>query len=563
MKRFPSRRSRPSLRDVSQGCTMGNAQLGKEFSDDLAVIAHAIAEYLPATLKLSVHSAATSSTYAAMRRPRQIRRGAREDGRHHVAGRADRPRSRRARLGEAGLRQSVRTRRRCASRTRPSSISITPIAGSAAVQGWTSEQYTSALRHDPKNSGSTDVRRCTWGIRYTSWRKVFEDADAVRRHCAHVTGTCSSGISGRFFGGLEMSRSILLLFTVSAFAHQNPSPSPPMNGDFARGGGCGAGRRSVIRIAGHVSRSAHDPEPRHPSPSRRAAPDVVLTFDNSGTAGAPPNPPPSPLAGRLPGTTIENSFSRSRPPAGRLAGSRAEDYRRSRGLRNVFLGYQDTLTPTARWKATRVRAFPRASIFPTAHIDGNVDLFRRRWHSSSAARFTPCAPGGLQVTAQSKHYDEERSGWCLRPLPTHVGKRAWIGCTWGRPCGARIPRSRVNTELALRRSGRGFGEWEHDGTASSPSTRSITRMDPGRPDCAASLRTPRRHGLREVPRSDDGWDPANAVKGRTQPNIFSARIVLSLMMGSEEEKPLRTSLRSCRASRARKPGRLQPANGGR
>src|SRR5205085_11111377 len=46
------------------------AQFEKEFTDDLAVIAHAIAAYgLPASLKLSVHSGSDKfSIYAPMRR---------------------------------------------------------------------------------------------------------------------------------------------------------------------------------------------------------------------------------------------------------------------------------------------------------------------------------------------------------------------------------------------------------------------------------------------------------------------------------------------------------------
>ena len=89
------------------------AQFEKEFNEDLAVIAFAADKYgLPTNLKLSVHSGSDKfSIYAPIRRALAPlrRRAARQDGRHHLAGRGDRPgrgRRRRPRSGQGDLRQS-------------------------------------------------------------------------------------------------------------------------------------------------------------------------------------------------------------------------------------------------------------------------------------------------------------------------------------------------------------------------------------------------------------------------------------------------------------------------
>ena len=92
---------------------VGNlAQFEKEFHEDLAVIAFAVRQFgLPANLKLSVHSGSDKfSIYAPIRRRHRPfrRRPAPQDGRHHLAGRGDRPgrgRRRGTRSRQGDLRQ--------------------------------------------------------------------------------------------------------------------------------------------------------------------------------------------------------------------------------------------------------------------------------------------------------------------------------------------------------------------------------------------------------------------------------------------------------------------------
>ena len=112
MRRFRCRRSRRNspAASIRAWITSGDvAQFEKEFSDDLAVIAHAVVRYgLPANLKLSVHSGSDKfSIYAPIRRALRAdrRRRARQDRGHHVARGADR-------AGRGGRRRASRSRRK-------------------------------------------------------------------------------------------------------------------------------------------------------------------------------------------------------------------------------------------------------------------------------------------------------------------------------------------------------------------------------------------------------------------------------------------------------------------
>ncbi|HEV8541440.1 MAG TPA: tagaturonate epimerase family protein [Verrucomicrobiae bacterium] len=144
------------------------AQFEKEFNDDIAVIAYAIQRYgLPQNLKLSVHSGSDKfSIYPPIRRAIQ-RTGA---GLHlktagttwleELIG-----------LAEAGgegldLAQEIyaealeHAEELCAPYAAVIDIRQDRLPPSSAVRAWTSEQFTSALRHDPKNkSFSPDVRQ--------------------------------------------------------------------------------------------------------------------------------------------------------------------------------------------------------------------------------------------------------------------------------------------------------------------------------------------------------------------------------------------------------------------
>jgi hypothetical protein len=135
------------------------ASFEKEFNDDLAVIAHAVQAYgLPATLKLSVHSGSDKfSIYPAIRRA-LARTGA---GLHlktagttwleEVIG-----------LAEAGgtaldLAKQIyahaleKKAALCEPYATVIDIDDAQLPSAAEVAGWTAEEFTGALRHDPSN----------------------------------------------------------------------------------------------------------------------------------------------------------------------------------------------------------------------------------------------------------------------------------------------------------------------------------------------------------------------------------------------------------------------------
>jgi hypothetical protein len=143
-------------------------QFEKEFNDDLAVIARAIAEYgLPANLKLSVHSGSDKfSIYAP------IRRALRKTGAGvHVKTAGTTWLEELIGLAEAGgdgleLAKQVYAKAYadrdalCEPYASVIDINYARLPEPAVVNGWTSEQYTSALRHDQSNPGfNPDVRQ--------------------------------------------------------------------------------------------------------------------------------------------------------------------------------------------------------------------------------------------------------------------------------------------------------------------------------------------------------------------------------------------------------------------
>jgi hypothetical protein len=144
------------------------AQFEQEFNEDLAVIAHAVKSYgLPETLKLSVHSGSDKfSIYPAIRRALQ-RTGA---GLHiktagtnwleEIVG-----------LAEAGgdaleLAKTIYAKalEKKAALCEPYATVIdirdANLPSADEVASWTSEQFTSALRHDPQNPAyNADLRQ--------------------------------------------------------------------------------------------------------------------------------------------------------------------------------------------------------------------------------------------------------------------------------------------------------------------------------------------------------------------------------------------------------------------
>jgi len=144
------------------------AQFEKEFNDDLAVIARAVAAYgLPANLKLSVHSGSDKfSIYAP------IRRAIRRTGAGvHVKTAGTTWLEELIGLAEAGgegleLAKYVYAKAfadrdaLCEPYASVIDIDYARLPDPAAVNGWSSGQYTSALRHDQRNPGfNPDLRQ--------------------------------------------------------------------------------------------------------------------------------------------------------------------------------------------------------------------------------------------------------------------------------------------------------------------------------------------------------------------------------------------------------------------
>ncbi len=136
-------------------------QFEKEFNEDLAVIAFAIKQYgLPETLKLSVHSGSDKfSIYAPIRRALQATGAG-----LHIKTAGTTWLEELIGLAEAGgdglamakeiYAQALENREElCAPYATVIDVDIAQLPSAGEVQDWTTEQYTSALRHDQSNPG--------------------------------------------------------------------------------------------------------------------------------------------------------------------------------------------------------------------------------------------------------------------------------------------------------------------------------------------------------------------------------------------------------------------------
>lgn len=143
-------------------------QFEKEFSDDLAVIAHAVKTYgLPATLKLSVHSGSDKfSIYPLIKKAIQ-RTGA---GLHiktagtnwleEIIGLAESDGSGLALAKQIYAKALEKKEALCEPYATVIDINDSNLPSAEEVNGWTSTQFTDALRHIPTNPGyNADLRQ--------------------------------------------------------------------------------------------------------------------------------------------------------------------------------------------------------------------------------------------------------------------------------------------------------------------------------------------------------------------------------------------------------------------
>jgi pectin methylesterase-like acyl-CoA thioesterase len=246
--------------------------------------------------------------------------------------------------------------------------------------------------------------------------------------------------------------------------------------------------------------------------------DVVLTFDlSAGTAGGTTKSASITVSGddfRAENLTIENSFSRTRPleregsqaVALKVMGDRAV-------FRNVrFLGYQDTLYANSkRCESDKGPCVLARQYFSDCYIEGNVDFI----FGDALAYFENCEIHALpnstiMITAQSRHYAEEQSGYVFdhcRLTAEPGAKHIYLG----RPWRAYATVVWLDTWMGPEIEREGWHEWEHDGKTSLPTAyyaeyRSTgPGANPGRRQLSAAEAT--RFRRKAFLAGDDGWDP--------------------------------------------------------
>lgn len=249
--------------------------------------------------------------------------------------------------------------------------------------------------------------------------------------------------------------------------------------------------------------------------------DVVLTYDlSAGRAGGTTNSASNTVTGDdfyAENLTFENSFSRGRPltqegsqaVALKVTGDRAV-FRRVR-----FLGYQDTLYANSkRCESDRGPCEPARQYFIDCYIEGNVDFI----FGDALAYFENCEIHALAhplvyLTAQSKHYAEERSGYVFdhcRITADPEAKRVYLGRPW-RAYGTVVF---LNTSMPAEIAPEGWHEWEHDGKPSLPTAFYAEYRSTGPGANAERRQLTAAEAARYTPQKflagEDRWDPTKA-----------------------------------------------------
>jgi len=191
------------------------AQFEKEFSDDLAVIAFAVRRYgLPDTLKLSVHSGSDKfSLYGPIRRA-LARFGA---GLHiktagttwleEVIGLAE--------AGGDGLELAKEiyagalehVQELCAPYATVIDIDPQKLPSAQSVKGWTSAQFVSALRHNPRDPAYNPHLRQLLHVGYKIAAKMGNRyLEALKRHEAVVARNVTENLFERHLKPLFLGR---------------------------------------------------------------------------------------------------------------------------------------------------------------------------------------------------------------------------------------------------------------------------------------------------------------------------------------------------------------------
>jgi hypothetical protein len=194
---------------------VGNvSQFEKEFSDDLAVIRYATQKYnLPKNLKLSVHSGSDKfSIYGPMRRALK-----RFDAGLHIKTAGTNWLEEVIGLAEAGgdglaLAKEIyagaldHVNELCAPYATVIDIDRNKLPSKETVNGWTSEQYVAALRHDPKNPAYNPHLRQLLHVGYKIAAHMGDRyLDALKRHEKFVSRNVTGNLYDRHLKPLFVS----------------------------------------------------------------------------------------------------------------------------------------------------------------------------------------------------------------------------------------------------------------------------------------------------------------------------------------------------------------------
>jgi hypothetical protein len=194
---------------------VGNlAQFEKEFCEDLAVIALAVKQYgLPASLKLSVHSGSDKfSIYPAIRRSlAKFNAGlhiktAGTTWLEEIIGLAEAGGGGLALAKEIYAEALSHLDQLCAPYAAVIDINEKLLPSAKTVEGWSAEQYVSALRHDPKNKAFNPNLRQLLHVGYkVAAKKGRRYLDALEEHEASVSRNVIENLYERHLKPLFLS----------------------------------------------------------------------------------------------------------------------------------------------------------------------------------------------------------------------------------------------------------------------------------------------------------------------------------------------------------------------
>ncbi len=317
-------------------------------------------------------------------------------------------------------------------------------------------------------------------------------------------------------------RGILLFAAATALAQPKAvTVAADASGDFTTVAAAIESGAKVVRIKpGTYRELLNIPQPGIQLRGAGARPeDVVLTYDNSaGTAGGTTKSASITVSGDdfyAENLTIENSFSRTHPlkqegsqaVALKITGDRAV-FRKVR-----FLGYQDTLYANSRsCESDKGPCVPARQYFSECYIEGNVDfIFGDALAFFDRSEIHALSHSVIMLTAQSRHYAEEKSGYVFdhcRITAEKGADRVYLG----RPWRAYSTVVFLDTEMPAQIDPEGWREWEHDGKPSLPTSfyAEYRSQGPGAHPASRKQLTAAEAGgfaLKTFLAGDDHWDP--------------------------------------------------------